>query len=71
VISSSVNDEMTLEFTVAPDSVQEWKLASGSTPLEPLGASAIHSALEFAQLDQLCVVVKLLAEWVESVTLRV
>jgi hypothetical protein len=29
VISSSENDEMTLEFTVAPDSAQEWKLASG------------------------------------------
>ena len=63
VISSSVNDEMTPEFTVAPDSVQEWKSDSGRTPPEPLGASAIHSALEFAQLEQLCVVVKLLAEW--------
>lgn len=46
VISSSVNDEMTPEFTVAPDSVQEWKLDSGRTPPEPLGASAIHSALD-------------------------
>ena len=46
VISSSGNDEMTPEFTVAPDSIQEWKLASGRTPPEPLGASAIHSALE-------------------------
>jgi hypothetical protein len=71
VISSSVNDEMTPEFTVALESVQEWKSARGRTPPEPLGASAIHSALEFAQLEQLCVVVKLLPEREESVTLRV
>ena len=71
VISSSANEELTPEFTVAPDSVQEWTLASGRTPPEPLGASAIYSALELAQFKQVCVVVKLLAGWVESVTLSV
>jgi hypothetical protein len=59
------------EVTVAPLSVQEWKSESGSTPVELLGASAIHSALEFAQLEQDWVVVKLSPERLESVTLRV
>src|SRR5580704_7975349 len=59
------------DLTVADDSVQVWKLDSGSTPDEPLGASAIHSALVSTQLEQVCVVVKLLALWVESVTLSV
>ena len=75
VISSSVNDEMTPDvepaFTVAPDSVQLWKSDSGSTPDELLGASAIHSALELAQPEQVWVVVKLFAVWVESVTFSV
>jgi len=35
-------------------------------PLEPLGASAIHSALEFAQAEQPCVVVKLSPEVPDS-----
>jgi hypothetical protein len=56
VISSSLNVEMTPDlepdFTVAPVSDQLWKLDSGKMPPEPLGASAIHSALEFAQLEQ-------------------
>ena len=72
VISSSVKEEITPEVlpsvTVEPASAQGLKCASGKTPLVPLGASAIHSALVFAQLPQLCVVVKLLAGWVESVT---
>ena len=75
VISSSVKDEMTPDvepdFTVAPDSVQLWKSDSGYTPLLPLGASAIHSALEFAQPEQACVVEKLSAVRLESVTLSV
>jgi len=71
VISSSVNEEMTRELTVAPDSVQVLKWASGSTPAEPLGASAIHSALELAQPEQLWVVLKLSPEREESVTLSV
>jgi hypothetical protein len=37
-------------------------------PGQPLGASAIRSALELAQFEQLWLVAKLLAEWVESVT---
>lgn len=57
---SSVIDEMTPPSTVAPDSVQVWKSESGSIPAEPVGASAIHSALEISQPEQLCVVVKLL-----------
>ena len=48
-------------FTVAPVSVQVPKLDRGYTPLLPLGASAIHSALELAQLEQVCPVVKLFA----------
>ena len=75
VSSSSGNDEMTPEvepdLTAALLNVQVWKLVSGSTPLEPLGASAIHSALELAQLEQVSVLVKLFAVWVESVTLSV
>ena len=58
-------------FTVAPDSVQLRKFDRGYTPLLPLGASAIHSALELAQPEQACVVVKLFAEWLGSVTFRV
>jgi hypothetical protein len=75
VISSSEKDEMTPDvepaFTVAPDSVQLWKLDSGYTPLLPLGASAIHSALELAHPEQVWVVEKLSAERLESVTFRV
>jgi hypothetical protein len=75
VISSFGNVEMTPEaepdVTVEPVSVQEWKSASGSTPDELLGASAIHSALELAQSEQVWVVEKLLAVWVESVTASV
>ena len=71
VISSSVNEEITLELTVAPDSVQVLKWASGSTPVELLGASAIHSALELAQPEQLWVVLKLSPEREESVTCSV
>jgi hypothetical protein len=57
--------------TVAPFSVQVPKSASGRTPLLLDGASAIHSALLFAQSEQVCVVVKLFAGCVESVTLSV
>jgi hypothetical protein len=71
VISSSVNEEITPELTVAPDSVQVLKWASGSTPVELLGASAIHSALELAQPEQLWVVLKLSPEREESVTCSV
>jgi hypothetical protein len=39
--------------------------------LEPDGASAIHSTLVLSQLEQLSVLVKLLAECVESVTVSV
>jgi hypothetical protein len=70
VISSSANEEMTPPFTVALDRDQEWKFASGKMPPDPLGASAIHSALEFEQL-QLWVVEKLSPEREESVTLSV
>jgi len=74
VSSSSVKDEMTPQvepsFTAAPDSVQLWKSDRGYTPLPPLGASAIHSALELAQPEQDCVVEKLSADRVESVTFR-
>src|SRR5579875_770097 len=59
------------EVTVARVSVPEWKLASGSTPEELLGASAIHSALAFEQSEQVCVVEKLFDVWVESVTFSV
>lgn len=75
VISSSGKDEMTpdaeADFTVAPDSVQLWKSDRGYTPLLPLGASAIHSALELAQPEQVWVMEKLSAERLESVTVRV
>src|SRR5215469_16743148 len=77
VISSSVNEEMTPlvppSITLAPLSVQVPKLASGRMPplLVQHGASAIHSALLLAQPAQDCFVVKLLAGWVESVTLSV
>lgn len=75
VSSSSVKDEMTPEvepaFTVAPDSVQLPKSDSGYTPLLPLGASAIHSALELAQPGHVWVVEKLSAERLESVTFSV
>ena len=75
VSSSSGKLEMTPDvepdFTVAPDPLQVPKSASGRTLLELLGASAIHSALELAQFEQVCVVVKLLAGWVESVTDKV
>src|SRR5215471_403082 len=75
VISSSGNDEIFPLLTVVLDtvalfSVQVWKLASGRM-LPELGASAIHSALEFAQFEQLWVVLKLLAGCVESVTFSV
>src|SRR5579863_2276527 len=74
VISSSGNVEITPEvepdLSVAPDSVQVPKLASGRTPRELLGASAIHSALELAQFEQVWVVVKLSAGRVESVSER-
>ena len=51
--------------------VQTLNLGSGT--IEPLlvGASAIHSALEFLQLLQVSVLVKLLPVWVESVSLSV
>ena len=74
VISSSVKDEMLPavlpSVTAAFEAVQVPKFDSGSTPLDPVGASAIHSALLSTQLEaeQVCVVVKLLAVWVESVT---
>ena len=72
VISSSVKEEITPaevpSVTVELASVHVLKWASGKTPLDPLGASAIHSALVFAQLEQVCVVVKLFAGCVESVT---
>src|SRR6202046_4204722 len=74
VISSSVNEEMLPavlpSVTAALEAVQVPKFDSGSTPLDPVGASAIHSALLSTQLEaeQVCVVVKLLAVWVESVT---
>jgi hypothetical protein len=75
VISSSVNEEITPEVepsvTVEPLSVHVLKWESGSTPLELLGASAIHSALLLAQPEQLCVVLKLFPERVESVTASV
>ena len=71
VSSSSGNVVITPEFTVAPVSVQVPKLASGRMEFPLLGASAIHSALELAQVEQLWLVEKLLAGWVESVTLRV
>ena len=75
VISSSVKDEMTPDvepaFTVAPDSAQLWKSDRGYTPLLPLGASAIHSALELAHPEQVWVVEKLSAGRLESVTLSV
>jgi hypothetical protein len=75
VISSSVNEEITPEVepsvTVEPLSVHVLKWESGSTPLELLGASAIHSALLFAQPEQDWVVLKLFAECVESVTASV
>jgi hypothetical protein len=49
VISSSVNEEIepVVEPSVvlAPEKLTLWKSVSGSTPDEPLGASAIHSAL--------------------------
>ena len=74
VISSSVNEEMLPavlpSVTAAFDAVQVPKSVSGSTPLDPVGASAIHSALLSTQLEaeQVWVVVKLSAVWVESVT---
>lgn len=75
VSSSSGNVEMTPEvepdLTVALDAVHVWKSVSGRTPLELLGASAIHSALEFAHDEHDWVVVKLSAGVVESVTLSV
>ena len=74
VILSSLKEEMVPDFdpsvTAAPDTFQVPKFVSGYTPKEPLGASAIHSALVLAQPDeQVCVVLKLLAGWVESATL--
>ena len=74
VISSSVKDEMLPavlpSVTAAFEAVHVPKSVSGSTPLEPVGASAIHSALLSTQLEaeQVCVVEKLSAVWVESVT---
>jgi hypothetical protein len=62
VSSSSGNEEMSPlaepDVTFAPLVFQEWKSDSGYTPLEPLGASAIHSALLSAQLEQVRVVLK-------------
>ncbi len=58
-------------FTVAPDSVQLWKSGRGRTPLLPPGTPAIHSALELAHHEPLCIVVKLSAEWPELVTFSV
>ena len=68
-ITPAVEPSVTSEFA----EVQVLNLASGSTPLELLGASAIHSALLSTQdeAEQVCVVEKLLAEWVESVTFNV
>lgn len=75
VMSSSGNAEIPPEVepdvTVAPVTVQVPKSESGETPLEPVGASAIHSALLSAQSEQLWVVEKLLAGLVESVTVSV
>jgi hypothetical protein len=75
VISSSVNEEITPEVvpsvTVAPVSFHVLNWASGSTPEFELGASAIHSALLFAQLEQVSVLVKLSAGCWESVTASV
>ena len=65
VISSSVNDEMVPDvevvLTAALPACQVPKSESGSTPLEPVGASAIHSALELSQSEHVCVVEKLSA----------
>ncbi|HEX4290096.1 MAG TPA: hypothetical protein VH021_14325, partial [Trebonia sp.] len=55
VISSSVNEEMVSavlpSVTAALEAVHVQKLESGSTPLEPVGASATHSALLSTQLE--------------------
>jgi len=60
-----------LAVTVAPEAVQVPKLVSGSTPPEPLGASAIHSALELAHEEHVSVLVKLSPDRLESVTFSV
>ncbi|MGO9221868.1 MAG: hypothetical protein ACLP5E_29490 [Streptosporangiaceae bacterium] len=54
--------------TVEPESVQLWKSGRGYTPLLPPGASAIHSALELAQPEQVCVAEKLSAQRLEFVS---
>src|ERR1700735_1271191 len=70
VISSSVKEEMLPavlpSVTAALEAVQVQKVESASTPLAPVGASAIHSALLSTQLEaeQDCVVLKLSALWV-------
>src|ERR1700735_2740362 len=74
VISSSVKDEMLPavlpSVTAAFAAGQVPQVVRGSTRLDPAAPPAIHSALLSTQLEaeQVCVVVKLLAEWVESVT---
>src|ERR1700743_37840 len=72
---SSVNEEMVPavlpSVTLALDAVHDPKFARGRMLLPLLGASAIHSALLFAQLEQVSVLVKLFAVCVESVTVSV
>jgi hypothetical protein len=76
VISSagkvSITPDLAVVLTLAEVTRQVWKSASGNCPVGPVGASAIHSALELAQppeTAQVWVVLKLLAVLVASVTL--
>ena len=75
VISSSEKDEMTPDVEPAVHRRAGLgpavKSDSGYTPLLPLGASAIHSALELAHPEQDWVVEKLSAARLESVTFSV